>query len=64
MAIIRTGRAIPTEVMSSSCLSSYLDSTTKLIPINKQADNDIVHLRGLREADCFPRQALNSGAQD
>ena len=32
--------------MSSTWLWSNLDGATKLIPIDKQADNDVVYLRG------------------
>ena len=44
-------------------ISSMLYFEPKLKAVDEQADDEIVHLGGLREADRLAHQALDAGAQ-
>ena len=44
---------------SGNVINVFLYGTTELIASDKNADDDIVHLGGLREANRFPRQTFD-----
>ena len=53
----------PAVVMLLFGISLILDIRTKLATVDEQADDEIVHLHGLRETDCSSGEALEARPQ-
>ena len=61
-AKLTAGRQDGQGVVSLKVEMAILHRPSKGISIDKQADDDVVHLRRFRKADRLPHQAFDAGA--